>query len=154
VYWYSTWWHDDGTIEKFHDALRIGVRQAEDGNAQPSAGPIDPQSVGAADSVPAATSGFDAGKKTKGRNRFIFTDTLGLLLAVHVVAASVQDRDDAKRPLPWTRLDHPTMAKSGPTRPSPAARPSGPQTSCAARWTSSANSQDSTTSRSSPNAGR
>ncbi|WP_329579953.1 transposase [Streptomyces sp. NBC_01361] len=34
------------------------------------------------------------------------TDTLGLLLAVHVVAANIQDRDGAKRSLLWTRLDH------------------------------------------------
>ncbi|MFG2577271.1 transposase [Streptomyces sp. NPDC048481] len=34
-----------------------------------------------------------------------------LLLAVHVVAASVQDRDGAKRPLLWTRLDHPGVRK-------------------------------------------
>lgn len=111
VYWYFTWWHDDGTVEKIHDALRVKVRQAEGRNPQPSAGLIDSQSVRAADSVPAATSGFDAGKKTKGRKRFIVTDTLGLLLAVHVVAASVQDRDGAKRPLLWTRLDHPTVTK-------------------------------------------
>lgn len=47
----------------------------------------------------------------KGRKRFIVTDTLGLLLAVHVVAASIQDRDGAKRPLLWTRLDHPGVKK-------------------------------------------
>ncbi len=64
-----------------------------------------------ADTVPAATRGFDAGKKVKGRKRFIVTDTLGLLLAVHVVAASVQDRDGARRPLLWTRLDHPGVKK-------------------------------------------
>jgi transposase len=61
--------------------------------------------------VPAATRGFDAGKRVKGRKRFIVTDTLGLLLAVHVVAASVQDRDGARRPLLWTRLDHPGVKK-------------------------------------------
>ena len=27
VYWYFTWWHDDGTVERIHDALReAGVR--------------------------------------------------------------------------------------------------------------------------------
>ena len=31
--------------------------------------------------------------------------------AVHVVAASVQDRDGAKRPLLWTGLDHPGVRK-------------------------------------------
>lgn len=34
----------------------------------------------------------DAGKKVNGRKRFIVTDTLGLLLVVCVMAASVQDR--------------------------------------------------------------
>lgn len=61
--------------------------------------------------MPAATRGFDAGKKVKGRKRFIVTDTLGLLLAVHVVAANVQDRDGGRRPLLWTRLDHPSIRK-------------------------------------------
>ncbi|MFJ2027990.1 transposase, partial [Streptomyces sp. NPDC087897] len=64
------------------------------------------------DSVPAATRGFDAGKKVKGDKRFIVTDTPGLLLAVHVVAASVQDRDGARHPLLWTRLDHPGVKKT------------------------------------------
>ncbi|WTO66978.1 IS5 family transposase (plasmid) [Streptomyces sp. NBC_00212] len=111
VYWYFTWWHDDGTVERIHDALRGRVREADGRDAEPSAGLIDSQSVRTADTVPAATRGFDAGKKVKGRKRFIVTDTLGLLLAVHVVAASVQDRDGAKRPLLWTRLDHPGVRK-------------------------------------------
>lgn len=51
------------------------------------------------------------GKKAKGRKRFLVTDTLGLLLAIHVVAANAQDRDGAKRPLLWTRLDHPGVHK-------------------------------------------
>ncbi|MBF6842267.1 transposase, partial [Acinetobacter baumannii] len=38
---------------------------------------------------------FDAGKKIKGRKRHLLVDTLGLLLAVTVTAASVQDRDGA-----------------------------------------------------------
>ena len=40
-------------------------------------------------------SGFDAGKKVKGRKRHVLVDTLGLLLALSVTAASVQDRDGA-----------------------------------------------------------
>ena len=35
------------------------------------------------------------GKKVKGRKRHLVVDTLGLLLAVTVTAASVQDRDAA-----------------------------------------------------------
>lgn len=111
VYWYFTWWHDDGTVERIHDTLRTKVRQAEGRKAEPTAGLIDSQSVRSADTVTRATSGFDAGKKTRGRKRFIVTDTLGLLLAVHVMAASVQDRDGAKRSLLWTRLDHPSVRK-------------------------------------------
>ena len=40
--------------------------------------------------------GYDAGKKIKGRKRHIVVDTLGLILAVVVHAADVQDRDGAK----------------------------------------------------------
>lgn len=39
--------------------------------------------------------GFDAGKKIKGRKRHLVVDALGLLLAVQVTSASVQDRDAA-----------------------------------------------------------
>ncbi|MFJ8140870.1 IS5 family transposase [Streptomyces sp. NPDC096013] len=99
------------TLERIHDALRGKVREADGRDAEPSAGLIDSQSVRTADTVPVATRGFDAGKKVKGRKRFIVTDTLGLLLSVHVVAASIQDRDGAKRPLLWTRLDHPGVRK-------------------------------------------
>ena len=41
-------------------------------------------------------SGYDAGKKVNGRKRHIVVDTLGLLIAVVITAASVQDRDGAK----------------------------------------------------------
>ncbi|MFD5211598.1 IS5 family transposase [Streptomyces anulatus] len=107
VYWYFTWWHDDGTVERVHDTLRGRVRKADGRKAQP----IDSQSVRTADTVPVGTRGFDAGKKVKGHKRFIVTDTLGLLLAVHVVAANIQDRDGAKRSLLWTRLDHPGVQR-------------------------------------------
>lgn len=40
--------------------------------------------------------GYDSGKHVKGRKRHLLVDTLGLLLAVVVTAASVQDRDGAK----------------------------------------------------------
>ncbi len=39
--------------------------------------------------------GYDAGKKTKGRKRFTLVDTLGLLMAVQVVAANVPEREGA-----------------------------------------------------------
>ncbi len=40
--------------------------------------------------------GYDAGKKVSGRKRHIVVDTTGMLLAVVVHAANIQDRDGAK----------------------------------------------------------
>ncbi|WP_425587206.1 transposase, partial [Streptomyces sedi] len=116
MYWYFTRWHDDGTVEKIHDALRDKVRRADGRDPAPTAGVIDSQSVRAADSVPQATSGYDAGKRQRGRKRFIVTDTLGLLLAIHVVSASVQDRDGARH----FRLDHRADQMKMPAMWSPA----------------------------------
>ena len=61
---------------------------------------IDSQSVRAADTVPRASRGWDNAKKVNGRKRRIAVDAMGLLLAVVITAASVQDRD-AARPLLW-----------------------------------------------------
>jgi len=60
--------------------------------------------VKGADTVGGECRGYDAGKKINGRKRFIVTDTLGLLLVVVVVAASLQDRDGAKPALLDTYL--------------------------------------------------
>ncbi|WP_326608045.1 hypothetical protein [Streptomyces sp. NBC_01800] len=59
MYWYFTWWHDDGTVERLHDALRGQVRVADGRSVEPSAGLIDSQSVRI---VTVSTRGFDAGK--------------------------------------------------------------------------------------------
>jgi transposase len=50
--------------------------------------------------VPKASRGWDNAKKVNGRKRHIAVDALGLVLAVVITAASVQDRD-AARPLLW-----------------------------------------------------
>ncbi len=42
---------------------------------------------------PRIVSGYDAGKHTEGRKRHIVADVLGLILAVAVTGANVQDRD-------------------------------------------------------------
>ena len=68
-------------------------------NPQPSAGIIDSQSVKGADTAGRDSCGYDAGKKINGKQRFIVTDTLGLLIVVVVLAASVQDRDGARTTL-------------------------------------------------------
>ena len=55
--------------------------------------------------------GFDAGKKVLGRKRHIVTDTLGLLLAVSVHPASVQDRDGAEALLREARRSFPFLER-------------------------------------------
>ncbi len=62
-------------------------------------------------SVPAGSQGTDAGKKIVGRKRSIATDTLGLLLAVLVTAASVQDSVAGTRLLDQVAAAHPTIRK-------------------------------------------
>jgi transposase len=100
VYGYFAAWRDDGTLARLHDGLRAQVRTAAGRNVEPTAAVIDSQSVRAADTVPKATRGWDNAKKVNGRKRHIAVDTMGLLLAVVITAASVQDRD-AARPLLW-----------------------------------------------------
>ena len=55
------------------------------------------QTVRGADTVPTSSRGYDAGKKINGRKRHIAVDTGGLLLAVVVTVAGIQDRDGAFR---------------------------------------------------------
>ena len=93
-------WRDNGTVQRLHDGLRAQVRAAAGRNAEPTAAVIDSQSVRAADTVPRASRGWDNAKKVNGRKRHIAMDTGGLLLAVVITVASVQDRDKG-RPLLW-----------------------------------------------------
>lgn len=98
VYNYFAAWEAAGFTQDALDGLRDRVRLHDGRAAQPTAGIIDSASVKAAETIGAASRGFDAGKKINGRKRHIVVDTLGLLLCVIVTAASVQDRDGA-RPL-------------------------------------------------------
>ena len=49
------------------------------------------------------------GKKRFGRKRHLLVDTEGLLLAVHVHAANIQDRDGARLLLAQAQGQHPRM---------------------------------------------
>jgi putative transposase len=55
--------------------------------------------------------GYDAGKKTKGIKRNALVDTIGLLLGIEVIPASVQDRDCAAGLIRRTRRLFPFIAK-------------------------------------------
>jgi transposase len=97
---YFTTWTRDGTLDHIHAALREQVRVAEGRSPHPTAALIDAQSIRGAETVGQPSRGYDAGKNVNGRKRHIIVDTTGLLLAVLVTAANVQDRDGAD-PLLW-----------------------------------------------------
>lgn len=109
VYWYFVRWEDAGVTEKLLATLRIKARVQDGRLPEPSAGIIDSRSVKGADTVGRDSRGYDAGKRTNGRKRFIVTDTLGLLVTAWVLAASWQDRDGAKGALVAATLTVPSM---------------------------------------------
>lgn len=86
-------WSEQGKFEQMHDRLRAQWREREGRAASPTAAVLDAQSTRS--SPQGGDKGYDVGKKVKGRKRHLIVDTLGLLLAVSVTAASVQDRDGA-----------------------------------------------------------
>lgn len=96
VYYYFRQWRDDGNWKCIHDALFEQVRLAARRHPSPSAASLDSQSIPTAVMVHEAV-GYDGAKQIKGRKRFTLVDTLGLLMAVHVVGANVPERAGAKQ---------------------------------------------------------
>lgn len=99
---------------QLNSLLKQRVRRQDNRAAEPSAGIIDAQSVSvkASTSVPAAGQGTDAGKKIVGRKRSILTDTIGLLLAVLVTGAGVQDSVAGTQLLSQAAANHPSLRKA------------------------------------------
>jgi putative transposase len=94
VYSYFRAWKRSATWQRIHDTLRARERWRVGRHKQPTGGCLDSQSVKTS-SVP-GRRGFDKAKLVQGRKRHLLVDTLGLLLAVTVTPASVQDRDGAR----------------------------------------------------------
>src|ERR1700752_2586395 len=89
VWRYFDEWRPNGTLDIIHDRLRTKVRTAEK--------PYSPRTAASGDSQSCDTTsggeqrGRDNAKNVDGRKRHIVVDSLGLLLAVLVTAASVDD---------------------------------------------------------------
>jgi putative transposase len=98
---YYARWRGDGTWGAINDALRPRVRVAAGREPTPSAAIIDSRTVKAAEV--GGARGYDGGKKVRGRKRHVVVDSMGLLMAVPVTAASADDGTTAPRVL--DRLD-------------------------------------------------
>lgn len=103
VYKFFAGWEADGITQLLVDMLRDRIRLSEGRNAAPSAAIVDSQSVKAGENVWRTSRGYDAGKKINGRKRHLAVDTNGLLLAVIVTIAGIQDRDAGLRLLAQVR---------------------------------------------------
>ena len=89
VWGYFDQWRQNGTLETIHDTLRDRVRKQEKPGHPRRTASIDSQSVDTSSGGEAR--GRDNAKNVNGRKRHIVVDSLGLLLAVVVTGANVDD---------------------------------------------------------------
>jgi putative transposase len=109
VSYHYTKWAKNGTWRRLNDTLREAVRVAAGRSPHPSAAALDSQTAKAAST--GGYRGYDAGKKTTGRKRHTLVDTMGLLIAVTVTAASVSDAAGAQGVLRQvSRFDQPRLS--------------------------------------------
>ena len=90
IYGYFKRWRQDGVWAHVMETLRPWERRHLGRNPEPSAGSLDSQSIKTA--TPSEDIGIDGHKKSKGRQRHILVDTLGLIMAVVVTSADTDDR--------------------------------------------------------------
>lgn len=95
VYNYYRAWIANGVWQEILASLRMDLRTQLGRDAQPRVAAIDSQSVKTDQG--GEERGFDGGKKIQGRKRHIVVDSLGILVAVLVTSARVDDAEGAKQ---------------------------------------------------------
>lgn len=117
VYGYFAHWQNDGVFDRLNGLLRSLLRQAEGREPEPTACPLNSQSIKTSATVHLADQGIDPAKKIIGRKRHIATDPLGLLLAVLVTAASVHESAAGTHLIDHLAARHPRhRPRNRPTR--------------------------------------
>src|SRR5947209_14425261 len=89
VWRYFDEWRHNGTLDTIHDTLRKKVRTQEKPYSPRTTASVDKQSVDT--TCGGDQRGRDNAKNVDGRKRHIVVDSMGLLLAVLVTAANVDD---------------------------------------------------------------
>jgi len=102
-------WKKSGVWKDMNTVLRRRVRERAERNAEPTAASMDTQSTKTTEM--GGPRGFDAGKKVKGRKRGIVVDVLGLVIALVVLPANVQESEVGRVLIAQAKQATPTLKK-------------------------------------------
>lgn len=101
-------WSAEGRFVEMQHRLRDMWLEREGLPIQPTEALIDSQTSQTSEN--GGPKGYDGGKKRRGRKRHLVTNTVGLLLAVCIQTANVQDRDGAAEVFGKAMEEHPTLS--------------------------------------------